>query len=77
MIVGKKKKKIKIFFFFGPFLKSSLNLVQYGFSFMVWFFGHEPCEILTPHPGIRLVPSALEGDILTTEPHGSADCLKI
>ena len=35
---------------------------------MFWCFGHEACEILAPQPGIKLVPSALEGDILTTEP---------
>ena len=38
-----------------------LNLVQYCFSFMFWVFGHEACEILAPHPGIKLAPSALEG----------------
>ena len=31
---------LKIFFWCGPFLKSLLNLLQYCFCFMLWFFGH-------------------------------------
>ena len=45
----------------GPFLKSLLNLLQYSFCFMLWFFGHEACEILAPWPGIKPAPPALEG----------------
>ena len=56
----------KIFFLCGPFLKSLLNLLQYCFCFMFWFFGHEACGILAPRPGIEPVPSALEGEVLTT-----------
>ena len=33
---------------------------------MFWFFGHKACGIFVPQPGIELVPSALEGKILTT-----------
>ena len=42
---------LKVFFFFlncGPFLKSLLDLVQYCFFCMFWFFGHEACGILPP-----------------------------
>ena len=44
------------FFFFkwwGPFLKSLLNLLQYCFCFMFWFSGCEACGILIPSPGIK------------------------
>ena len=40
---------LKIFFWCGPFIKSSLNLLQYCFCFMLWFFfGREACG--NPHP---------------------------
>ena len=35
---------------------------------MFWLFGQEACEILFPWPGIESAPSALESEILTTEP---------
>ena len=41
----------KCFFFFlrffscGPLLKSLLNLLQYCFSFMFWFFGRKACSL--------------------------------
>ena len=31
---------------------------------MLWFFGHEACEILAPWPGIKLC--AFEDEVLTT-----------
>ena len=31
-----------------------------------WFCGHKACGILTTQLGIKTVPSALEGEILTT-----------
>ena len=37
-----------LIFWCGPFLKSLLNLLQYCFCFMFWFFGHEACGILAP-----------------------------
>ena len=55
-----------ITFFFNFFLKSLLNLLQYCFCFMSWFFGHETCGILAPRPGIEPTPPALEGEVLTT-----------
>ena len=41
---------LSFFFFFflcGSFLKSFLNLLQYCFCFMFWFFGPEVCRILS------------------------------
>ena len=40
----------------GQFLKSLLNLLQYCFCFMVCFFGHETCGILTASSWIELAP---------------------
>ena len=60
------------FFQCGPFLKSLLNLLQYCFCFMIWFFGHEACGILAPRPGIEPAPPALEGEVLTTGPPGKS-----
>ena len=54
------------------FLKSLLNMLQYCFCFMFWFFGPEACGILAPQPGIELVPPALEGEVLTTGPPGKS-----
>ena len=53
-------------FLCGPFLKSLLNLLQYRFCFMFWFFGYEACGILAPRPGIKPALPALEGEVLTT-----------
>ena len=36
------------FFLMWTFLKCLLNLLQYCFYFMFWFFGHEACGILSP-----------------------------
>ena len=35
---------------------------------MLFFFGHNSCEILTPCPGIEPTSSALEGKILAAGP---------
>ena len=35
------------FFWCGPFLKSLLNLLQYCFCFMFWFFDHEAGRIFS------------------------------
>ena len=58
-------------FLCGPFLKSLLNLLQYCFCFMFWFFGQEACGILAPWPGIEPLPPALEGKVLTMNRQGS------
>ena len=57
-----------LFFFF----LSLMNLLQYCFCFMFWFFGHEACGILAPLPGIEPTPHALEGEVLTTGPPGKS-----
>ena len=43
------------FFLHGPFLTSLLNLLQYCFCFMSWFFGHNERGILAPQSGIKPV----------------------
>ena len=54
------------------FLRSLLNLLQYCFHFMFWFFSSEACGISAPQPGIELIPSAPEGDVPTTGPPGES-----
>ena len=39
---------------------------------MSWFLGHRAYGILAPRPGIEPVPSALEGEVLTTGPAGKS-----
>ena len=39
---------------------------------MLWFFGQEVCEILTPQPRIKPAPPALEGEALTSGPLGKS-----
>ena len=55
-------------------LKSLLNLLQYSFRFMLWFFGCKVCEIWAPPPGLEPTPPALEGKVLTTELPGKSPC---
>ena len=45
---------------------TALLLFHVGF-----FFGLEAGRIFASHRGIKLLPSALEGEVLTTEPPGS------
>ena len=56
----------KIFFFLivDPVLKSLLNLLQYCFCFMFWFFDLLACGVLAPPPGIKPAPPAVEGEVL-------------
>ena len=60
--------------FFGcePFLKSLLNLLQYCFCFMSWFYGPRYVGILAPPPGIESSPPTLEGKVLTTGLQGKS-----
>ena len=37
-----------------------------------FFFGCEICGILAPQPGIKPVPPALQGEVLTTGPSGKS-----
>ena len=39
---------------------------------MFWFSSLEACEVLAPSPGIKPMPPALEGKILTTGPPGKS-----
>ena len=55
-----------------PLLKSLLNLLQYCFCFMFWFFDHEACGILAPQPGIEPTPPVLEDKVLTIGPSGTS-----
>ena len=68
----------KIYFLFLKIwiiLKSLLNLLQYCFCFMFWFFGLRACGISVPLPGIEPTPPALEGEVLpTTLPGKSLYC---
>ena len=55
-----------LFYFCGPFVKSSLNLLQYCFSFLFCFFGHKAYGILSCQTRDWTAPAALEGQVLTT-----------
>ena len=41
-------------------------------SILFWFLGREACGISAPQPGIKPTPSALEGEVLTTELPGKS-----
>ena len=57
----------------GPIFKSLLNLLQYCLFYVCFFFFFFAMRhILAARPGIELVPLALEGEILTTEPPGKS-----
>ena len=69
-----------------PLLKSSLNLVQRCFCFMLWFSGPEECGMWLLNQGWNPQPlqwkaksffSFLEGKVLTTGPQGSPKSLGI
>ena len=49
-------------------LKVFIEFVTILLLFYILVFGHETCGILAPQPGIKLAPSALEGEVLTTGP---------
>ena len=55
----------KYYFFCGPFLKLSLNLLQYCFCFMFWSFDCEAHGILSLWLGIEPISPALESKVLT------------
>ena len=52
----------------GHFKNLLLNLLQYCFGFMFWFFGCEACGILAPQSNIKLALPALEGKVFTGPP---------
>ena len=62
----------KIFFyvdFFKVFIEFVTILVLF---YVLFFFGPEACGILAPQPSIEPIPSALEGEVLTTRPPGQS-----
>ena len=59
------------------FLKYLLNLFQYCFRFMLWFFGQKACGILAPWPGIKSAPLALESKVSTIGPLWKSLCICI
>ena len=64
---------IFIFIFLMPIFKVFIEFVKILLLFYVLiFFGCEACGIITSWPGIRPVPLALEGEVLTTGPPGKS-----
>ena len=49
----------------------SLDWICYSIA-SVGFFGHMPCGILVPWPGMEPIPPTLEGEVLTTGPPGKS-----
>ena len=45
-------------------LKSLLNLLQYCFCLMFWFFGHKVCWLLAPWSENKPISPALDGKVL-------------
>ena len=67
--VGDRKLIFMVFwsvFLMRTIFKAVLNLLQYCFYFIFWFFGHEACAILAPWLWIKPSPPELEGKVLTT-----------
>ena len=59
---------VDLLFFFKIFIEF-ITILLY---FMSWLFGIEACGIPVPQPGIKPVPSALDGEVLTTGPPGKS-----
>ena len=62
---------LRFFFFFWMwtvFEVFLLNLFQFCFYFLFWFFGHEACGILVSWAGMEPAAPALKGEFLTTGP---------
>lgn len=64
-------------FFLEDFLmwtiyKVFIEFVTCCFCVILWFFGQEVCEILTPQLRIEPAPPALEGKALTSGPLGKS-----
>ena len=60
------------FLFFFSFPKSLLNLLQYCFSFIFWFFGCKVCGIFSSPAKDQTGTPALEGKVLSTGPPGKS-----
>ena len=63
---------LTFFFDVDHFLKSLLNLLQYCYCFMFWYFGCEACGTIAPQLGIEPTTPALEGEVLTTGQPGKS-----
>ena len=50
------------------FFKKKSLLIFYSIASILWFgyFGLEACGVLAPLPGIKPIPPALKGEVLTT-----------
>ena len=59
-----------IYFWCEPFLKIFIGFFFYNIASVLYFgfSGPKACGILPPLPGIEPTPTALQGDLLTTEP---------
>ena len=66
----------KIIFMWTIF-KVFMNLLQYCFCFMFWFFGCKACGVLALQPGIKPTPSAFEGEVLTIIPPRKSPLLRL
>ena len=66
--LGPEPEDIFFLLFFFEFLKSVLNLLQYCFCCVFWFFGPQACGILAPQPETKPTSLSLEGRVLTTGP---------
>ena len=55
--------------FFTVFIELVTTLLLFH---VLFFFGYEACEVLTPQPGTAPAPPALESKVLTTGPPGKS-----
>ena len=62
---------LKIFLMWTIY-KVFIEFVTCCFCIILWFFGQEVCEILTPQLRIEPAPPALEGEALTSGPLGKS-----
>ena len=63
--------------YFYRIFKSLFWIVTILFLFNLGLFGHEACGISSPQTGIKPIPFALEGAVLTTGPPGISLFLNI
>ena len=66
---------LTFFFFMWTIFKFLLNLLQYCFCYVFWFFGCMACGILASWPGIKPAPPASKGEVLTMQDHQGSPCI--
>ena len=66
-VIRFRKKIFLRFFICGPFLKSSLNLLQYCFCYVLVLWPRGMCDLSSP-TRVEPTPAALEGQLLTSGP---------